>query len=101
MGKVLIDGGLKMKDLLKLANRMRRKIMLSIDKDYVKKKLAKRRGNCLKCGQCCHGCEFWDEKTGLCNVYDSRPSFCHRDFPIDRLDQKVFGVEDCGYKFNE
>jgi len=85
--------------MLKLANRARRKAMLSLDKNYVKDKLKLRKGKCLKCGQCCAGCEFLDEKKKLCRVYDKRPDFCHKDFPIDEFDKRVFNVRDCGYKF--
>lgn len=85
--------------LLKLPNRIRRKVMQAVDKSYIDKKFAKRKGECLKCGKCCGKCKHLDEGTKLCRVYDERPWFCHRDFPIDKMDQKVFGVRDCGYNF--
>lgn len=71
-----------------------------VDKDYVKKKLARRKGQCLKCGQCCKGCKHLDGKTKLCNVYNNRPEWCHKDFPINELDKKVFDVDKCGYGFD-
>jgi hypothetical protein len=88
-----------MRFFLKLGNKIRRGIMSSIDKSYISKKLKLRSGKCLKCGQCCMGCKCLDSETKKCKVYDNRPSFCHRDFPIDELDKKVFGVKNCGYRF--
>jgi len=32
--------------------------MQLIDKNYIKNKLAKRRGKCKKCGSCCKSCRF-------------------------------------------
>ena len=90
-----------MRELIKIPNRLRRKFMEAVDRDYIPKKLALRKGKCRKCGQCCLGCRFWDEKTGLCKTYNKRPWFCHKDFPIDKLDLKVFGVKNCGYKFDK
>jgi len=88
-----------MVSLLKLPNRLRRNFMQIIDKNYLSKKLSNRSGECLKCGQCCRGCKYFDVETKLCKVYENRQWFCHRDFPIDKLDQKIFKVKDCGYKF--
>ncbi len=90
-----------MKGLLKPLNKLRRSFMQIVDKGYIRKKIAKRRGKCMKCGECCSGCKFLDEKTNLCKVYGDRPGIsCYRGFPLDRLDQKIFGVEKtCGYKF--
>ncbi|MCX8158990.1 MAG: hypothetical protein N3D20_01725 [Candidatus Pacearchaeota archaeon] len=88
--------------LLKILNKLRRKIMLLINKDYVIKKIVKRRGKCLKCGKCCIGCEYLNKKTRLCKVYKNRPNWCHKDFPIDEFDKVVFGVRNnCGYWFDE
>ena len=87
--------------LLKILNKVRRKLMLVIDKNYVKKKLAKRKGKCKRCGQCCLNCECLDKETKLCKVYDNRPDLCHKDFPIDEFDKRVFNVEGkCGFEFD-
>ncbi len=91
-----------MRNFLKIANRARREIGKIIDENYVAGKLAKRKGKCLRCGKCCLGCKYLDVRDGKCRckVYSDRPWFCHKDFPIDKLDLKVFGVEkSCGYKF--
>jgi len=85
--------------MLKLLNRFRRKLMQRIDKNYLQKKLDKRKGNCKKCGKCCFGCKYLDKKTNLCKTYKNRPFYCHKDFPIDNLDKKVFRTRNCGYTF--
>lgn len=71
------------------------------DKDYIKKKIKKRRGKCKKCGKCCRGCFFLDKKIKLCRIYNSRPGlFCYREFPLDKRDQELWQVEKtCGYSF--
>ena len=92
--------GTTMVNALKLVNRMRRGFMKAVDKNYVEKKLAGRKGKCLRCGLCCKGCKFLDEKTKMCKVYNNRPWTCHKDFPLDEFDQRVFGVEkSCRYTF--
>lgn len=73
--------------------------MQTLDKNYISKKLAKRQGECIKCGQCCKSCKHLQNK--LCTTYESRPFYCHQDFPIDELDQKAFSVKDCGYWFEK
>jgi len=73
--------------------------MMIIDKDYISKKLAKRQGQCLKCGQCCRGCKHL--KDNLCLVYENRPFYCHQDFPIDQQDLDAFGIKNCGYSFEK
>lgn len=85
--------------MLKIFNKLRREINKLINKNYVKNKLKKRESYCKKCGQCCKGCKHLDKKTNLCKTYNHRPFYCHQDFPIDNLDQKVFKVKNCGYNF--
>ncbi|MFA5856165.1 MAG: hypothetical protein WC867_02335 [Candidatus Pacearchaeota archaeon] len=87
-----------MRDLLKAGNRLRRIFFKKIKKDYIKNKLEKRKGYCKKCGDCCKGCKHLS-KENLCLVYDKRPWWCHKEFPIDKIDQKVFNVKRCGYNF--
>ncbi len=88
-----------MRNFLKTINAPRRRIMQLINKDHIKNKLAKRKGECKKCGKCCGDCTFLDKKTKLCTVHENRPWNCYRDFPLDRLDQKIWNVRDCGYNF--
>ena len=87
------------RSFLKLPNKVRREFMQVVDSNYLDKKLRVRKGECLKCGKCCGGCKYLDIDTKLCKVYDKRPGFCHQNFPIDKIDQQVFGVKDCGYSF--
>lgn len=86
--------------MFKLLNKLRREINKILNKNYIKNKLKKRKGYCKKCGQCCKGCKHLDKKTNLCKTYENRPFYCHRQFPIDKLDQKIFKVKNCGYSFN-
>lgn len=88
-----------MRELLKPLNFLRRKINGLVDKHYTEKKLKKRRGKCKKCGRCCAGCIYLDKKTNLCKTYNNRPFLCYKNFPLDKIDQKIWGIEDCGYSF--
>ncbi|MDD5191629.1 MAG: YkgJ family cysteine cluster protein [Candidatus Nanoarchaeia archaeon] len=91
-----------MRELLKLVDALNREFMKLIDRNYINKKLAKRKGKCLKCGKCCKGCKFLDKKTKLCKVYNSRPSLiCHKDFPLDKREQWIWNVKKCGYSFKK
>jgi len=91
-----------MRELLKPFNYARRLILRSIDKNYLKKQIKKRKGKCKKCGKCCCSCIHLDKKTKLCRVYSKRPWYCYKDFPLDGLDKKIWNVEKtCGYKFKK
>ena len=85
--------------LLKFPDKLIRKLILLFDKDYVKKKIGRRKGSCKKCGECCGNCRFLDSKTRLCKVYNKRPWTCYKDFPLDDMDKRIWAVEKCGYKF--
>jgi len=82
---------------IKLLNRLRREFSKMFNSNFYLDKLKNRRGNCKRCGECCIGCKYL--KNNLCTTYDNRPWFCYKEFPLDRLDQKVFGVKNCGYSF--
>jgi hypothetical protein len=87
--------------LLKIPKVLFGSFMQLFDKDYTKNKLKKRKGKCKKCGECCRGCKFLNKKTKLCKVYKKRPHLCYKAFPIDKLDQKIWKVKDCGYHFTK
>jgi hypothetical protein len=90
-----------MKSLLTWPIKLKNDFLCLIDKNYIEKKLKKRKGKCKKCGKCCGNCKFLDKKTGLCLVYNKRSKvFCYQNFPLSKLDQKVWGVKNCGYKFD-
>lgn len=86
-----------MSELLKLPIKLTSQIMQFIDRDYLKKKLEKRKGKCKKCGKCCGNCKFLE--NSLCKVYNSRPWRCYKEFPLDNLDLKVWKINNCGYHF--
>jgi Fe-S-cluster containining protein len=91
-----------MKSLLKWGIRLKGGFMQLVDTSYIKKKTEKREGKCRKCGKCCGNCRFLDKKTRLCKVYGNRPRIlCYREFPLSKTDQKVWEVENCGYRFRE
>jgi len=73
----------------------------------VKKKLARRKGHCTRCGACCRlpeKCMFLVMENGKarCRVYRFRPPNC-RIFPIDERDledrNRVEPRRPCGYYF--
>lgn len=88
-----------MREVLKIVNKLRRELNCFFYKNYIDEKIKKRKGECLKCGECCNNCKFLDGKTNLCLVYEKRPWFCYKNFPLDELDKKVFCVKNCGYWF--
>lgn len=91
-----------MRELLKPLNRLRRFFLQTINKNYTKNQFKKRKGKCKRCGKCCEGCKFLNKKTKLCKTYKKTPWFCHKDFPLDKTDQKIWDVEKvCGYKFEK
>ena len=92
-----------MSELMKVVDGYRRFIIQKFNKNYLKQKLKKRKGKCLKCGKCCEGCMFLNKKTHLCKIYSHRPRLmCYKEFPLDKFDQKIWHVEKvCGYKFDE
>ena len=93
-------GGVKMGSILKFLNFLRRNFMKLVDKNYVEKKLSRRKGKCRRCGKCCEGCKFLNKQKKLCSVYNNRPKIlCHNDFPLDELDKKIWKIKRCGYSF--
>lgn len=91
-----------MNQLLRPLNILRHYFFKQKNKNYVKNQIKKRKGKCKRCGECCKNCSYLDKKTKLCKIYKNRPWFCYKDFPLDKIDQKIWGVEKiCGYKFKE
>lgn len=71
--------------------------------DYVKEKLATRKGGCLACGTCCRQsvpfCPFLtkNDKCRICIWFKWHPKYC-KIFPIDEKDQRLLNVQGkCGY----
>lgn len=82
---------------------LRKRYLVWFKKDYIKKSLATRRGNCLVCGICCRQsvpfCPFLnrDDKCRLVKWFGWNPKYC-KIFPIDEIDQELLNVKGkCGY----
>lgn len=75
---------------------VRRFFLYNFLKGYVFISLAKRKGECLKCGKCCEGC--FALINNACSIWKDKPRICHKDFPIDKFEQLCYGIKDsCGY----
>jgi len=81
----------------------RRRFLLKYRTNYIENKLKLRKGNCLKCGECCNTfgtifntrCIFLSENN-LCNIYKDRFITC-KSFPIDEVELKLTGMNNCGF----
>lgn len=76
---------------------------------YVRASLARRKGNCLRCGACCRlvmRCIFFhkDGELPACRLYRVRPPNCS-NFPLDRFDladrDLVSPDHPCGYWWDD
>ncbi len=84
--------------------KIRRFFLVHFNKDYVKRQLFARQGECRQCGTCCNllnTCPMLT-KNGRCFAYGTcRPQVC-KIFPIDERDLaevKICG-QNCGFHFN-
>jgi hypothetical protein len=82
--------------------KIRRWLLDKFRKEQIEKAIAKRRGECRKCGQCCRlvfKCPFLQKEGSCetCKIYKYRPAQC-RHFPIDKNDLRELG-KTCGYYF--
>ena len=93
-----------------LWGRPRRFVLNHFRPGYVAAQLAKRRGECARCGACCQMGAYcrhlvYEDDTGLsaCKRYDKFRSMNCRNFPIDERDladrNLVFPDVPCGYYF--
>lgn len=90
----------------RLAGQARRYWLTHFQPDYVQAQLARREGECRRCGKCCtlvFDCPFL--KEGGCAIYGRagdclRPKSC-KIFPIDRRDLKDVRLcgGSCGFGF--
>jgi hypothetical protein len=84
--------------------KLRRFVLVHFRKEYVKRQLFARKGNCHQCGTCCNflfTCPMIT-KQGRCLIYGfCRPQAC-KVFPIDQrdLDEVILYGGQCGYRFN-
>ena len=91
-----------------LAGRPRRLYLNLLRPGYVQASLARRKGECRRCGACCQmglACRHmaYDGNLSACLRYDKyRTSNC-RNFPMDERDlaerDRVFPHTPCGYHF--
>ncbi len=89
--------------VLHAMGKLRRLGLVHLRKEYVRRQLMDRQGDCVQCGACCNlllTCPLLT-KQYRCLVYNScRPQAC-KVFPIDQQDIdeiKLCGVK-CGYRF--
>jgi len=86
-----------------LINKIRRFYLVHFRKEYVRKQLSLRQGQCQQCGRCCslvYRCPLLT-KDGLCITYGKwRPAVC-KVFPIDQRDIDEIATlgGKCGYSF--
>ena len=89
---------------LQLRGKVRRFVQSSILREDTEPLLAKRQGECNRCGACCKilfRCPFLGtDETGqyTCRIYDKRFAQC-RLFPLRAQDLRELG-EDCSYTFD-
>ena len=77
---------------------LRRRYMWYFRRRMVKKFEESREGSCVRCGACCSGCLFYNEKGRFCRVYRHRPDIC-RAFPLTPED--IENVPTCGHSFRD
>ena len=88
---------------LQLRGKVRRFIQAKLMNQDVEALLAKRQGDCNRCGACCKilfQCPFLatdDEGQYTCRIYDRRFAQC-RLFPLHAADLRELG-EQCSYTF--
>lgn len=82
---------------------LRKRYLVWFRKDYVRRSLSKRKGNCLACGMCCRQsvpfCPFLtkDNKCRFRKWFGWHLKYC-KIFPIDIIDQRLLNVQGrCGY----
>lgn len=75
---------------------IRRRIVWYLQRKEVMKWLAKREGECARCGKCCNPCPALDKKNKRCRIYGIRPAIC-KEFPLTPDDIK--NIKKCGFNF--
>ena len=91
--------------MIHLMGKFRRFYLVYFRKEYVKRQLASRKGECHQCAQCCSfvfHCPMLTEGR-LCRTYDKfRLEMC-KSFPIDQrdIDEVVRCGGACGYHFEK
>lgn len=83
-----------------------RRVSYIFNKKEIQHSIRERKGNCLRCGRCCHAslkCQHLDYDVNglsLCKVYDQKPLMCSL-YPYNE-DDFFFHLKDtCGYSYGE
>jgi len=93
--------------LVLIRGKMRRLCLGILRPGYVRRSIARRSGECLRCGACCrlaHRCQSLRNTAAIteCRFHKYRPMNC-RLFPIDERDladrDLVAPDRPCGYRF--
>ena len=90
---------------IQVRGKLRRFVQANLVKQDNEALLAKRRGDCNRCGACCKilfKCPFLgldDEGQYTCRIYDKRFAQC-RLFPLHAKDLRELG-DQCSYTFEE
>ncbi len=83
-----------------------RRVNYAFNKREIYVSLEKRKGNCLRCGRCCHAslrCQYleYDENgLSLCKVYDRKPIMCSL-YPYNENDYFCHLKSTCGYNYDD
>jgi hypothetical protein len=87
-----------------LIGKFRRIYLVYLRREYVKRQLGLRKGECHQCGRCCSFlfiCPMLTNKR-LCLIYKYRSEIC-KVFPIDQRDINEVALwgGTCGYRFEK
>lgn len=82
-----------------------RRICYFFNKQEIYHSIKERKGNCLRCGRCCHAslkCQHLDyDENGLslCKVYEKKPHMCSL-YPYNKNDFFFHLRDTCGYRYD-
>lgn len=82
---------------------LKRRYLLLLKKEAIANSLARRRGECLACGECCRAsfdCPFLYKQGDryLCRIHETKPEVC-KIYPFSEDDMFPHTRGKCGYYF--
>jgi hypothetical protein len=88
-----------------LIGKFRRIYLVYLRREYVKRQLGLRKGECHQCGRCCSflfACPMLTQER-LCRIYGKCRSEVCKAFPIDQrdIDEVALCRGTCGYRFEK